>query len=111
MPDKTDGGTKVISYLCALCCMALVLVNVQSNTTASFGLGLLSSSQLTTPISQDKYASRENTPDDNCGAWSYSLVIPTTNTTYEPLRNTWAWDKLENGKGRVNWMHARADAP
>jgi hypothetical protein len=40
-----------------------------------------------------------------------NLFIPTTNTTYEPLRNSWAWDKLENGKGRVNWMHARADAP
>jgi hypothetical protein len=111
MPKKSAGVLKVISYLCALCCMVLLLVYVQSNTTASFGLGLLSSSQLTTPISQDKYASRENKPDDNCGAWSYSLVIPTTNTTYEPLRNTWAWDNLEDGKGRVNWMHARADAP
>jgi hypothetical protein len=56
-----------------------------------------------TTISHNRNNLDGKEPDDNCGAWSFSHVMPAT--SFKSVRITWDRKKMKSGIFRVDWLH------
>lgn len=68
-----------------------------------------------TSSSHDVQHTNEKKPDDQCGAWSYSLFMPdesssTQQQQQQQQRTIWKKNTLANGIVKTDWTHVRSGA-
>jgi hypothetical protein len=88
------------SYYYILYCWAIIALAGFAAFLSNYSLAY---TEQKTTISHDRNNLDGKEPDDNCGAWSFSHVMPAT--SFKSVRITWDMKKMESGIFRVDWLH------
>ena len=126
IPGGTDPRfrSRHLPYLLLLICVCIVLIEIASRNLSSYFYASSSLQPMSIPSHPYYYLDQDNEkPDNNCGAWSSSIVIlpPNTNNSdllsynksqYPTPRVTWEQSYIMNNSiVQTTWVHERADAP
>jgi hypothetical protein len=126
IPGESDPRfrSRYLPYLLLLICVCILLIEIANRNVSILFDTTASLQPKSLPSNPHNYPDQDNEkPDNNCGAWSSSIVIipPNTNNSdllsynksqYPTPRVTWEQSYIVNNSiVQTTWVHERADAP